>query len=136
MRISDWSSDVCSSDLPRRQSAGRAAYGIQLGIFDDRGQPVAAGATGEIWIRGARAMLGYWNKPEESAAALIDGWVHTGDAGYLAAGGYLLVCVRGKDMVISGGENGFSAEVEQASASHPPVAPDALIDAPAPPSGQ
>src|SRR3546814_1986626 len=110
MRISDWSSDVCSSDLPRRQSAGRAAYGIQLGIFDDRGQPVAAGATGEIWIRGASAMLGYWNKPEESAAALTDGWVHTGDAGYLDAGGYLFVCDRVKDMVISGGENVFRSE--------------------------
>ena len=115
---------------PRRQSAGRAAYGIQLGIFDDRGQPVAAGATGEIWIRGASAMLGYWNKPEESAAALTDGWVHTGDAGYLDAGGYLFVCDRVKDMVISGGENVFSAEVENAIASHPDVAQVAVIGVP------
>src|SRR3546814_11498076 len=81
---------------PRRQSAGRAAYGIQLGIFDDRGQPVAAGATGEIWIRGASAMLGYWNKPEESAAALTAGWVHTGHAGYHDAGGSLFVCENGR----------------------------------------
>ena len=115
---------------PRRQSAGRAAYGIQLGIFDDRGQPVATGATGEIWIRGASAMLGYWNKPEESAAALTDGWVHTGDAGYLDAGGYLFVCDRVKDMVISGGENVFSAEVENAIASHPDVAQVAVIGVP------
>src|SRR3546814_548274 len=96
---------------PRRQSAGRAAYGIQLGIFDEAGQPVPDGTTGEIWIRGASAMLGYWNKPEESAAALTDGWVHSGDAGYLDEGGYLFVCDRVKDMVISGGENVFSAEV-------------------------
>src|SRR3546814_19376267 len=105
---------------PRRQSAGRAAYGIQLGIFDDRGQPVAAGATGEIWIRGASAMLGYWNQPEESAAALTDGWVHTGDAGYLEAGGSLFVCDRVQDMVNSGGDNVFSSEVKNATASAPP----------------
>src|SRR3546814_14524115 len=72
---------------PRRQSAGRAAYGIQLGIFDDRGQPVAAGATGEIWIRGATAMLGYWNKPEERAAATADGRVHTDAGGSLDGAG-------------------------------------------------
>src|SRR3546814_7423523 len=75
-------------------------------------------------------MLGYWNKPEESAAALTDGWVHTGDAGYLDAGGYLFVCDRVKDMVISGGENVFSAEVENAIASHPDVAQVAVIGVP------
>ncbi|HEX2814580.1 MAG TPA: AMP-binding protein [Sphingopyxis sp.] len=115
---------------PRRQSAGRAAYGIQLGIFDEAGQPVPDGTTGEIWIRGASAMLGYWNKPEESAAALTDGWVHSGDAGYLDEGGYLFVCDRVKDMVISGGENVFSAEVENAIASHPDVAQVAVIGVP------
>src|SRR3546814_11543859 len=95
---------------PRRQSAGRAAYGIQLGIFDERGQPVAAGATGEIWIRGSRAMLAYWTKPAASAAALTDGSGQTGDAGYLDAGGYLFLCDPLKVMVISGGQNVFSAE--------------------------
>lgn len=115
---------------PRRQSTGRAAYGMQLGIFDEQGDPVAARTTGEIWIRGASAMLGYWNKPEETAAALTDGWVHTGDAGYLDEEGYLFVCDRVKDMVISGGENVFSAEVENAIASHPEVAQVAVIGVP------
>lgn len=115
---------------PRRRSAGRAAYGIQLGIYDADGAPVAPGVTGEIWVRGASAMMGYWNKPEETEAALTDGWVHTGDAGYLDEGGYLFVCDRVKDMVISGGENVFSAEVENAIASHPEVAQVAVIGVP------
>src|SRR3546814_11274713 len=95
---------------PRRQWASRAAYGIQLGIFDEAGQPVPDGTTGEIWIRGASAMLGYWNKPEESAAALTDGWVHSGDAGYLDEGGYLFVCDRVKDMVIRSEERRVGKE--------------------------
>lgn len=75
-------------------------------------------------------MAGYWRKPEETQAALKDGWMHTGDAGYLDADGYLYVVDRVKDMVISGGENVYSAEVENAVARHPAVATCAVIGLP------
>jgi long-chain acyl-CoA synthetase len=115
---------------PRRRSAGRALYGCELGVFDERGERQAPGVTGEIWVHTPSAMLGYWNKPDQTAASLTDGWVHTGDAGYLDEDGYLYVCDRVKDMIISGGENVFSAEVENAVASHPSVAQVAVIGVP------
>lgn len=118
------------ADERRRRSVGRAPYGIELGIFDQEGHPQAIGEVGEIWVRGPSAMLGYWNKPEQTAGTLTDGWVHTGDAGYLDERGYLYVCDRVKDMVISGGENVFSAEVEAAIASCDVVAQVAVIGVP------
>src|SRR3546814_19650166 len=75
-------------------------------------------------------MAGYWNKPEETEAALRDGWMHTGDAGYLDEDGYLYVVDRVKDMIISGGENVYSAEVENAVSRHPAVATCAIIGLP------
>lgn len=117
-------------DDRKRRSVGRAAYGVQLGIYDDAGAPLPVGEVGEIWIRTPSAMLGYWNKPDQTAETLTDGWVHTGDAGYLDEAGFLYVCDRVKDMVISGGENVYSAEVENALASHPAVAQVAVIGVP------
>jgi long-chain acyl-CoA synthetase len=114
----------------RKGSAGRALYGCELGIFDEHGARQPAGVTGEIWIHTASAMMGYWNKPEQSAAALTDGWVHTGDAGYVDNDGYVYICDRVKDMIISGGENIFSAEVENAIVSHPSVSQVAVIGIP------
>lgn len=119
-----------ASDDPRRRSAGRALFGVQLGIFDDQGRAAPAGVVGEIWIRSASAMLGYWGKPEETAATLVDGWVRTGDAGYLDEDGYLFVCDRVKDMIISGGENVYSAEVENALGGMPGVLQAAVIGVP------
>jgi acyl-CoA synthetase (AMP-forming)/AMP-acid ligase II len=75
-------------------------------------------------------MLGYWNRPEETAAALRGGWMHTGDGGYLDERGYLFVVDRIKDMIVSGGENVYSAEVENALAKHPDVAACAVIGVP------
>jgi long-chain acyl-CoA synthetase len=115
---------------PRQGSAGRALYGCELGIFDEYGVRQPPGVTGEIWIHTASAMMGYWNKPEQSAAALTNGWVHTGDAGYVDDDGYVYVCDRVKDMIISGGENIFSAEVENAIVSHPSVSQVAVIGIP------
>jgi acyl-CoA synthetase (AMP-forming)/AMP-acid ligase II len=115
---------------PRRRSAGRALYGCELGIFDEYGVRQPPGVTGEIWVHTASAMLGYWNKPEQTAAALTDGWVHTGDAGYVDEDGYVYICDRVKDMIISGGENIFSAEVEKAIVSHPSVSQVAVIGIP------
>jgi acyl-CoA synthetase (AMP-forming)/AMP-acid ligase II len=100
---------------------------VDIRIADEHGSDVPAGITGEILARGDGQMLGYWNQPDETKAALDDGWMHTGDSGYLSGDGYLFVVDRIKDMIISGGENVYSAEVENALASHHAVAASAVI---------
>jgi acyl-CoA synthetase (AMP-forming)/AMP-acid ligase II len=111
-------------------SAGRAALHTELRVVDRDGAEVPNGVVGEIVVRGGHVMLGYWNKPEETAAVLRGGWMHTGDAGYLDGGGYLYIVDRIKDMIVSGAENVYSAEVENAIASHPAVAQCAVIGVP------
>ena len=111
-------------------SAGRAAPHCEIRILDPGGSELAEGAIGEIAVRGGHVMSGYWNKPEETKTALRDGWMHTGDAGYLDEQGYLYVVDRIKDMIVSGGENVYAAEVENAIASHPAVAQCAVIGVP------
>ena len=86
--------------------------------------------VGEIAVRGDNVMLGYWERPEETAKAVIDGWMHTGDGGYMDEDGFVYVVDRVKDMIISGGENVYSAEVENALAQHPSVAQCAVIGIP------
>jgi acyl-CoA synthetase (AMP-forming)/AMP-acid ligase II len=81
-------------------------------------------------VRGGSTMLGYWGKPEETAIALRGGWMHTGDAGRMDAHGYLYIVDRIKDMIVTGGENVYSAEVENAVATHPAVAKCAVIGVP------
>jgi acyl-CoA synthetase (AMP-forming)/AMP-acid ligase II len=76
-------------------------------------QPLPAGQVGEIMVAGDQVMQGYWNQPDASAAALRGGWMHTGGAGYLDSAGYVYVVDRIKDMIITGGENVYSAEVEK-----------------------
>ncbi len=104
----------CESLPSKRQAAGRAAYGIDVRIVDDTGQELSRGQTGEIALRGAQIMLGYWHKPEASASALRNGWLHTGDAAYMDDVGFVYIVDRVKDMIISGGENIYSREVENA----------------------
>lgn len=116
--------------LGRHRSAGREVYGVELKIIDDAGNETAPGVAGEIVARGPNVMLGYWGKPEETANVLRDGWYHTGDGGYLDQGGYLYIVDRMKDMIISGGENVYSAEVENAIQQHPSVALNAVIGIP------
>ncbi|MBS9534804.1 long-chain fatty acid--CoA ligase [Mycobacterium sp. M1] len=111
-------------------SAGRAAPHAEVQIIDEAGKVLPAGQTGEICGRGDNIMLGYWNKPDESAAALVDGWYRTGDAGYFDADGFLFVVDRLKDMIITGGENVYSAEVESALSTHEAVAAAAVIGLP------
>ena len=118
------------NDHPRQRSAGRAAYGVELKIVRQNGSDAKCGEVGEVWLKTPAAMLGYLNKPEETAQALSEGWVHTGDAGYVDEGGFLFICDRVKDMIISGGENVFSAEVENAIASLPAIAQVAVIGVP------
>jgi long-chain acyl-CoA synthetase len=114
----------------RIRSAGHAGFASEIRIADAQGQALGCGEVGEIWIRGAAVMMGYWKRPEESAQALRDGWLRTGDGGYLDAQGYLFVVDRIKDMVISGGENVYPAEVEDALGQHPAVATCAVIGIP------
>ncbi|MDT4789491.1 Long-chain-fatty-acid--CoA ligase [compost metagenome] len=112
------------------RSAGRAMTGLQLMIADSEGNEVPRGEVGEILIKGPSVMQGYWNKPEETASALRDGWFHTGDAARMNENGYIFIVDRVKDMIVSGGENVYSAEVENALAKHPAVAMCAVIGIP------
>ncbi|MGN2641246.1 acyl-CoA synthetase [Nocardia takedensis] len=112
------------------RSAGRSAPHAEVRIVDPAGDEVARGTVGEIVVRGDHVMLGYWNRPEESAAAVRDGWMHTGDGGYMDENGYVYVVDRIKDMIVSGGENVYSAEVENAVSAHPAVATCAVIGVP------
>jgi acyl-CoA synthetase (AMP-forming)/AMP-acid ligase II len=118
------------------RSAGRAAPHAEIRVVDPDGAEVPIGTVGEIIVQGGNVMLGYWNKPEETEAALRDGWLYTGDAGYLDERGYLYVVDRLKDMIITGGENVYSTEVENAIASHPAVAQCAVIGVPDPDWGE
>jgi acyl-CoA synthetase (AMP-forming)/AMP-acid ligase II len=124
------------------RSAGRAAPHAEIRVVDPDGAAVPNGAqlpnntVGEIIVRGGHVMAGYWNKPEETQAALRDGWMHTGDGGYLDDQGYLYVVDRIKDMIITGGENVYSVEVENAIARHRSVAQCAVIGLPDPDWGE
>jgi acyl-CoA synthetase (AMP-forming)/AMP-acid ligase II len=114
----------------RLRSAGRPVPIAEVRIVDGQGRELPPGAVGEISARGPMVMRGYWNKPLETAAALRDGWMHTGDGGYMDADGYLYVVDRLKDMIVTGGENVYSAEVENALAQLPQVSMCAVIGVP------
>ncbi len=116
------------SDLLR--AAGRAAPHAEVRIVDEDDVEVPRGTVGEIVSRGGHVMLGYWGRPDESAAALRGGWMHTGDGGRMDDDGYVFVVDRIKDMIVTGGENVYSAEVENALATHPAVASCAVIGVP------
>lgn len=111
-------------------SAGKPYACVEVRIVDEQDHEVPRGTVGEIVVRGPNVMLGYWNKPEATAEALRGGWMHTGDGGYMDEEGFLFVCDRLKDMIVSGGENVYSAEVETAIASHPAVVMSAVIGIP------
>ncbi|MEE4361170.1 MAG: long-chain fatty acid--CoA ligase [Pseudomonadales bacterium] len=111
-------------------SAGRPVYNADVMIVGENGTPCATGEIGEICVRGPMVMKGYWNQPELTAEALRGGYMHTGDAGYLDARGFLFIVDRIKDMIVSGGENVYSAEVEDAIYLHPDVAECAVIGIP------
>jgi long-chain acyl-CoA synthetase len=115
---------------PRLRSVGRAVPGVELSIQDEEGHHLAPGETGEVCAKGGNYMIEYWNKPEATAEAFKDGWYHTGDAGYLDDEGFLFLVDRVKDMIISGGENVYSVEVESAISTHPAVLQVAVIGIP------
>jgi long-chain acyl-CoA synthetase len=112
------------------ESAGQAMLTVEVKIVDFADNEVPIGAMGEIVARGANIMKGYWNKPQETEQTLRGGWMHTGDIGYMDADGFIYVVDRVKDMIISGGENIYSAEVEAAIYQHPAVAMCAVIGIP------
>jgi long-chain acyl-CoA synthetase len=114
----------------RQRACGRAAIGCEVRIVDLDHQPVASGVVGEVAVRGQNVMMGYWERPEETAKAVIDGWMHTGDGGYMDEEGYVYLVDRVKDMIISGGENVYSMEVENVIAQHPAVSQCAVIGIP------
>jgi long-chain acyl-CoA synthetase len=114
----------------RHRAAGRATFGCEVKIVDVDDKVVPSGVVGEIAVRGDVVMMGYWERPEETARAVVDGWMHTGDGGYIDDDGFVYVVDRVKDMIISGGENVYSAEVENALAQHPAVAQCAVIGIP------
>jgi long-chain acyl-CoA synthetase len=112
------------------RSAGRATYFAEVKVVDPLDQEVPRGEVGEILIAGPMVMKGYWNQPKLSEDALRGGWMHTGDAGYMDDEGFVFVVDRLKDMIISGGENVYSAETENALYQHPAVAMCAVIGIP------
>jgi long-chain acyl-CoA synthetase len=114
----------------RHRSGGRPTFMVDVRVVDPTGQPLPPGAVGEIVARGETVMMGYWERPEETAKAIVDGWMHTGDSGYMDEDGYVYIVDRIKDMIICGGENVYSAEVENCVAQHPAVAQCAVIGVP------
>ena len=114
----------------RLRSAGRPLRGVVLSIQDESGKPVPQGQTGEVCARAGNFMREYWKQPDATTEAFRDGWYHSGDAGYVDEGGYLFLVDRVKDMIVTGGENVYSVEVENAIASHPGVAQVAVIGIP------
>ena len=128
-------------DGPRRgllRSAGKPHLSVALRVVDpDSGLDAAPGTVGEVWTRSPYNMAGYWRKPEETAATIDgEGWLRTGDAGYFDADGYLYLHDRIKDMIVSGGENIYPAEVENVLLSHPAIIDAAVIGVPDPKWGE
>ena len=112
------------------RSCGKPYPWVQVRVVDEDGKDLSAGEVGELWIKSKQVMKGYWNKPDETAAALTDdGWFKTGDAGYVKDG-YLYLHDRVKDMIVSGGENVYPAEVENALMGHPDVADVGVVGIP------
>jgi acyl-CoA synthetase (AMP-forming)/AMP-acid ligase II len=112
------------------KSCGQPMPGVELRIVDANGRDVPSGDAGEVLVRSPWMFSGYWNKPDATATAIIDGWYHTGDAGTRDEEGNLFLVDRLKDMIVSGGENIYSAEVERALMSHPSVESAAVVGAP------
>jgi long-chain acyl-CoA synthetase len=111
-------------------SCGRAFWGAEIKIAGPDGEELPRGETGEIVYRGPGMMAGYWNRPDDTAAVIRDGWFHSGDAGSMDKDGFIYIKDRIKDMIVSGGENVYPVEVESVLAAHPAVADVAVFGVP------
>jgi fatty-acyl-CoA synthase len=130
-----WDHDMAGTE--RMRSAGRATPGVEIRIVDAAGNELPRGSVGEIETRSSNNMLHYWNLPDATAATVnAQGWVRTGDAAYMDDDGYVFIQDRIKDMIITGGENVYPAEVESAIYGHPDVAEVAVIGVPDPRWGE
>lgn len=116
--------------VPKTGSVGRPIFHSEMRLIDEQGNDVATGQTGELLIKGPHVCTGYWNNPQATAKALVDGWFHTGDTARMDEDGFYTIVGRAKDMIISGGENVYAAEVEAVFLEHPAVAGAALIGKP------
>ncbi|MGH9272267.1 MAG: class I adenylate-forming enzyme family protein, partial [Ilumatobacteraceae bacterium] len=118
-------------DYQRRpDSVGAPVPVCDLQVVDPDGTPLPEGAVGELWIRGPNVVTGSWNKPEATAAAISDGWLHSGDVARIDDEGFVFIVDRAKDMIIRGGENVYCVEVEAALFEHPAVTDAAAIGIP------
>ncbi len=123
-------SDLARDGGRRKNSAGQPVLHIELKVIDDAGNALPAGTIGEMAVRGERVMREYWRNPAATQAAMPDGWYRTGDLGVADADGHYAIVGRKKDMIISGAENVYPAEVENALFAHPAVAEAAVIGVP------
>lgn len=117
-------------------SCGRVVPGVRIELHDHSGDLVAPGEVGEIWVRSEKVMAGYWRDPDQTAEALVGGWLRTGDLGRFDDDGYLYIVGRSKDMLISGGVNIYPREIEAVLYDHPAVAEAAVVGRPDPEWGE
>jgi long-chain acyl-CoA synthetase len=115
------------SGVRKLGSVGQALPGVEIRIVDDDDRALPVGEVGEVCVRGANVMLGYYGLPEETARALRGGWLHTGDVGRLDGDGFLFIVERKKDLIIRGGFNVYPREVEDVLYAHPQVAEAAVV---------
>ena len=113
--------------LQRPESTGKASFHTEVRVVGENGVPCAPGVAGEVVVRGAHVMREYWNRPDATAETLRDGWLHTGDSATMDEDGFVAIEDRIKDMIISGGENVYPAEIEGVLMSHPDVVEAAVI---------
>jgi len=117
-------------DVDRSRSCGQSLIGVQVKIIDEAGNEMPEGGVGELAARGPNIMKGYWQKPEQTADVLRDGWYRSGDMGYMDDEGFVYLVDRAKDMIVSGGENVYCSEVEEALYKHPAVLEAAVFGVP------
>jgi len=122
---------ISSADaIKRAGSTGKAFYFTQVRVVNEAGNDVGNEESGEVLIKGPNVMVGYWNRPEATAEAIVDGWLHTGDVATMDDDGFVTIVDRVKDMLISGGENVYPAEIESVLLAHPKIADAGVIGVP------